>query len=131
MYVWFKFYFHRFLLHLFADIHFFGQFPLSIMHVCKTSCVFIIQGQRGNTSMGFAVCMNWRTDQTVTVCYSCWAPTNFEISDMIWIIIGFCYLCSDLWAEELRAIFMLYVITHSLCTKVTEIWTVLLGTGVI
>ena len=38
----------------------------------------------------------------------------------------FCYLCNALRAEELRAKFVLYAITYSLCTVVTEIGTVLL-----
>lgn len=70
IYVWFKFYFQHFSLYFFADIPFFGQFSLSIMHLCKISSVFIIGRQGGNLTVGFAVCTNWITDHRATDCYS-------------------------------------------------------------
>ena len=41
------------------------------------------------------------------------------------------YLYSDFWTDILVAKFVLHVVTHSYYTIVTEIWAMLLGSGII
>lgn len=41
------------------------------------------------------------------------------------------YLCHDLWAEQLAVKFVLYAVSYSYYTVATDIWTVLLGTGIL
>lgn len=85
------------------------------------ACGFVTERQGSSTDTHFAVCVWIENRYTVTKPWQTWKEVMYLLTDHD----GQLLLNSDLWTEELAVKLILFTVTQSQYTGVTEIWTVL------